>query len=446
MENQNLFANLDLSKVGEGPTPGVEGVTGVYAGDTPVPVSPPTLSPPSLARNSRKSRTSSIGARNDIPRSKSQKRKKEESMSKQGKKSKPGDISFEREIMEIDSDQAANANPDPNDPFIKMQAFMEAQFRATNENIKKMNTSIAKVNEKVGVNARNLDRLKTTVEQNSDNNDLEIQKLHSIIEEKEKTTREEIRELSQKIRKLEECGKSNIDKVTIEKMQSSISDLKAKETAEGKPVEDVKHSEFLRARRSLRLWPVKQEKNESISDAASRFVFDCLRVPHSSFSREDVQDVRKTLPRSAKRNAKTATNARPTEIVHDEIIITLRSITVRDFLLSHSFNLASYTDKNGKPTAGVRLEAPEHLTGQFQDFLAYGRVLHGIHGSGFKRNIKFDDRERSLYMDVKLPKADEWFRVDHDLAIENRRERRGRTSAITSRPSHQWQDGAYPVI
>ena len=57
-----------------------------------------------------------------------------------------------------------------------------------------------------------------------------------------------------------------------------------------------------------------------------------------------------------------------------------------------------------------------------------------IHGDGLKQIIRFDDDNRSLYIDVKLPKDDCWHRVDDEIAADFKKRRdqlsRQRTTGI----------------
>ena len=117
--------------------------------------------------------------------------------------------------------------------------------------------------------------------------------------------------------------------------------------------------------------------------------------------------------------------------VHDEVVVTFKSTSSRDFVMSHACNLADFVDSSRKPTAGVRIFVPSHLIHQFHDLQNYGRDLHRIHGEGFKRHCKFDDREETLYMDIKLPRTNEWLIIDHEMARDNRKTQRLRLSAET---------------
>ena len=75
----------------------------------------------------------------------------------------------------------------------------------------------------------------------------------------------------------------------------------------------------------------------------------------------------------------------------------------RDRITSYGKNLANYVDAQNNPTAGMRLDYPAFLGGVFRDLEWYGAHLRQKHGNGTRRNIRFDEENSSLYMDVLLP-------------------------------------------
>ena len=78
------------------------------------------------------------------------------------------------------------------------------------------------------------------------------------------------------------------------------------------------------------------------------------------------------------------------------------------------------------------MEIPDSLIGIRRVLDKHGHSLKKIHGPGFRRNVKFDDGELSLYMDVCLPNENDWMRIDYADALEaNRAEQR--IAAISSR-------------
>ena len=318
-------------------------------------------------------------------------------------------------MMEEGEDHAMQVGQATQDPFSRMQTFMEAQFRNTNENIAKMNSTITKVNEKVGVNSRNLTRLKTTMEKNADNTDIEIHRLHKIVENNEEKRSEEMKQIRQSIEEIRTAqsqpqhgGNPRTGDLRVDGRASDL---------------DI---DYWRARRSIRIWPVRQDHSGALLSPAMIFIHDLLRVPRSEITVNDVEDVRR--PTTKRRRNRESSN---TEYARNEIVVRFKTTEIRDSVMSHSPNLAEHISNDGKPTAGVRLEVPSHLTSAMQDFLNYGRDLHKQHGSGFKRYIKFDDTEMCLFMQARLPNTDEWLHIDHAMAIESRRVRAKRNVAFS---------------
>ena len=64
----------------------------------------------------------------------------------------------------------------------------------------------------------------------------------------------------------------------------------------------------------------------------------------------------------------------------------------------------------------MRLDYPAYLGQTFSNLEWYGREMRLMHGPGTKRIIRFDDQERSLYIDVKLPGEEYWHKVDAEMA------------------------------
>ena len=331
--------------------------------------------------------------------------------------------------MEVDHEEMAGVDPStPSDPFAKMQAFMEAQFKNTNDNIKKMNSSISKVSERVGVNTRNLDRLKQTVDDNADGNGRELQKIHDIIKERDTTHEEEMKGIRSELAVLRKREPAPNSFKSIEAMQKKLDKLEAtprlpvgREGARGNSRED----EYYRARRSIRIWPVPTE-GLKVDELAREFIWENLRVPPSNMGTDEIEDVRRVAYRRG--NPREGPSRAS---VHDEVVVRFASTATRDYVMGHVTNLAGFIDDQGKPTAGVRLEVPFHLKGIFQDLQQYGRILRRQHGSGFKRHVRFDDSKLSLYMDIRLPGTQEWLYVDHGMAAENRGPDTRKNTSIT---------------
>ena len=260
--------------------------------------------------------------------------------------------------------------------------------------------------------------------------------MHSIVAKQEEDTKKEIESLKEKFVKLRESLPSP---ETLNKLES-FKQTPLKEAAY-KPEGNVstagesrKSEEYARARRSVKIWPVVQSSALSIENAARNFLSEMLRIPESSIGHEEIE----TIARPKMKKKRYAESERPGQ-VHHETVITFKNAATRDFVMGHAYNLAQHVDENNKPTAGIRMEIPHHLLSQFHDLQNYARDLHTKHGTGFKRNIKFEDREENLFMYVKLPNSEEWLFVDHAIALEERRTRLLRSTAATRQKLGQEQ-------
>ena len=58
-----------------------------------------------------------------------------------------------------------------------------------------------------------------------------------------------------------------------------------------------------------------------------------------------------------------------------EVTVLFADIDARDRATSFARNLGQFVDGTGKPTAGIRFEIPDHLTGIHRSLLQYGHVL-----------------------------------------------------------------------
>ena len=88
----------------------------------------------------------------------------------------------------------------------------------------------------------------------------------------------------------------------------------------------------------------------------------------------------------------------------DEYIATFESKQVRDAVKAAASNLANHRD-----TAGMRLHVPDHLQRDFQALMNLSYDLKKRHPD-LKRNIKFDEEDMGLFMDIRLDAEREWKR------------------------------------
>ena len=90
---------------------------------------------------------------------------------------------------------------------------------------------------------------------------------------------------------------------------------------------------------------------------------------------------------------------------------------------------------NNRPTAGIRVLVPQHLRGVGKLLEEYGRRLRQRH-RGAKHHIKFDDVEKSLFLNIRLKEDKTWTRVYQETA-ENwvRQQRREEAASLNKRLS-----------
>ena len=108
----------------------------------------------------------------------------------------------------------------------------------------------------------------------------------------------------------------------------------------------------------------------------------------------------------------------------DEFIVTFDSRADRDAVRAAAPALATYRDE-----AGMRLHIPDHLQRPFRALMNLSYDLKKTHPE-LKRNVKFDDDEMGLYLDVQLEKDGEWIRIDAEQAMLATKGRNGRAKGI----------------
>ena len=312
---------------------------------------------------------------------------------------------------------AARDSAGTQDPFEKMQMFMETQFAQTNENITSISASVSALNEKCNDNSTKLERVQSTAEKNS----ADISGLFQVLGEKDKQRQKEIVELQSAVRKLS-CPSPEATRSENDTSTPTYAGVTAASTAV-RPVKRTpeKETRYWMARRGLRCWPVPGQDGREIRERLFEFFGDKLRIPYGIIEESDIESVRRVG------------NGGKFSKIKDEVLVTFRSANLRDNAASHARNLGNCVDEKNFPTAGIRPEIPDHLNGLHKELKIYGGILRRNHGEGLRRNIKFDDSSLSLYMDVRLPGADEWLKVDWDIVREAKFEREKNSSADTRR-------------
>ena len=171
------------------------------------------------------------------------------------------------------------------------------------------------------------------------------------------------------------------------------------------------------ARKSLRLWPVRGNNEHEIRSEAIRFIRSKLLIGTTSCPYNQIEGVRRTRqPRRMKGK------------VNNEILITFADKFARDCVAAGARNLADYKDEQGDPTAGLRMNYPNHLGSDFKALEWYGAEMRRLHGDGTRRRIRFDDEAEGLCIDVKIPAEPEWHRVHPEAAKDFKRRIQGSTA------------------
>ena len=171
------------------------------------------------------------------------------------------------------------------------------------------------------------------------------------------------------------------------------------------------------ARRSLRLWPVRGVEEGEIRSEAIRFIRTKLLVDEATCLNNQVERVRRT--RQPKRSKGR---------VNNEVLITFVDKFARDSVAAGAKNLAEYKDELGNPTAGLRMNYPDHLGSDFRALEWYGAEMRRVHGEGTRRSIKFEDELEGLCIDIKVPSESEWHRINPETAKDYKKRLQGSTS------------------
>ena len=165
-------------------------------------------------------------------------------------------------------------------------------------------------------------------------------------------------------------------------------------------------SGYLLARRSLRLWPIQGDSENALWEAVGEFLHEVLGMSREDIGQEDIDSI--IRPMGGRDQAERR-----------EVIVRFVDKQKRDSVVSSSPNLAGRVDREGRPTAGIRLEVPPELDDTFRLLHRFGTRLRARHGAGTKRHIKFDDFGGSLYANIKLPGDSSWTKVTPAMARED---------------------------
>lgn len=244
--------------------------------------------------------------------------------------------------------------------------------------------------------------LKDHFDKKTDETQRSFKKYVGDVEKKVDQNTQNIHEMKQAIGRLERLSTGSLSEETT----SASGSLVRVQTERYCPKE-IKRHKYELARRTLRLWPVNGENDLQLMEGSLKFIYETLLVEEKELGSDRVERARRV--RSARARGGP---------VRDEVAVTFVDASTRDFVISHAKNLSG--DSGG--SVGIRLEHPDFLGEDFRVLAKFGARMRQRNGEGFKRNIKFNDDEMTLYMDIRLPGQTDWMSVSADIAREACRE------------------------
>ena len=164
-----------------------------------------------------------------------------------------------------------------------------------------------------------------------------------------------------------------------------------------------------RARRTIRMWPILGSSENELWGSVCIFLRTTLALT-GQVSEAMIDCIRRAPQPSG-------------PAVRDEVLVVFKLAATRDLVMGASSKLAPYMDGEGRSTAGLRMEVPQHLQQHFKVLFRYGQNLRARHGPGTRRHVKFDDVERTLFLNAKLPGDESWSRVSYEVAKRGLRAR-----------------------
>ena len=156
---------------------------------------------------------------------------------------------------------------------------------------------------------------------------------------------------------------------------------------------DRREDKFWECRKSLRLWPVAGEGRGDLE----AFLVDKLRMDRR-FVQEEMGEVKIRKHRD------------PRSKVKDEVIVEFECKEVRDAIKAQGPNLANFREE-----AGMRLHLPNHLQKDFRALMGLSYELKKKNPD-LRRNVKFDEGDLGLFMDIQISKDGRWRQIKPEQA------------------------------
>ena len=165
------------------------------------------------------------------------------------------------------------------------------------------------------------------------------------------------------------------------------------------------------SRRCARFWSIEGETEGELRAGLMDFLNEKMHIPSGHVCTEDIISVRRHRAARGKKEI-------------GEVIVLFADVSTRDRITYYSRNLGNWVDPRGKPTAGVRPDVPAHLGGVHRTLMRYGYALHSKYkfDKNLKRNVRFDDSEETMVIDVRLPGREKWVTVRFERALKDQRD------------------------
>ena len=163
-------------------------------------------------------------------------------------------------------------------------------------------------------------------------------------------------------------------------------------------------------RRSSRIFPIQGETEQEMRTSLREFFITKMKIPARDIQEEDIEQVRRVRLRRDKEGL-------------GEVTVLFCDLETRDRMVSYARNLGPFVDSAGKPTAGIRFEIPDYLSGVHKTLLQYGHALWNKYNKDaeFKRNVRFSDVDMSFCLDVKIPGKVDWTTVSYEREMREKR-------------------------
>ena len=178
---------------------------------------------------------------------------------------------------------------------------------------------------------------------------------------------------------------SVVEDIVARKLSAGRLPDRSRDRRQDRPESSSFERKYWEARKSLRAWPIE---GPDLVASFIKFAEEKLKVPPGKLVRDSITVIRVTSP--------------STSAIADQVIVRFENIRLRDEIKSCARNLSG-TDI----ATGIQLEAPDHLRSHYQVFQKLGFHIKSKH-PGLKRNVKFDDLEQALVMDIRVSAEADW--------------------------------------